>query len=57
MQIVCEEPCKKTKKEVTMETKIVETGGQENELTRDPHYTITNSDFITQTPQINKGKK
>ncbi|XP_060582959.1 CTD small phosphatase-like protein 2 [Ruditapes philippinarum] len=55
---VCEEPCKKTKKDVAVDTvncNVMErcVSGQENELTKAPCY--TNNDFITSTPQISKG--
>ncbi|XP_053387208.1 CTD small phosphatase-like protein 2 [Mercenaria mercenaria] len=55
---VCEEPCKKTKKDAAVETVNCNgidssVGGQENELTKAPCY--INNDFITSTPQISKG--
>lgn len=57
--LMCEEPCKKTRKEGPgvkgLDTLVC--NGLENELTKDPCYPITNTDFITSTPQCNKGQK
>lgn len=56
LQGVCEEPCKKTKKDATVETVNcinIDRGvvGQENELAT----SYTNNDFITSSPQVTKG--
>ncbi|XP_052786505.1 CTD small phosphatase-like protein 2 [Mya arenaria] len=58
--MVYEEPCKKTKKDASCGVSVgcgvnMDIGGQENNITKDPHYPVTNSDFITQAAQITKG--
>ncbi|WAR29967.1 hypothetical protein MAR_003535 [Mya arenaria] len=60
--MVYEEPCKKTKKDASCGVSVgcgvnMDIGGQENNITKDPHYPVTNSDFITQAAQITKAKE
>lgn len=62
-KVNCEVPCKKTRSEAKM--KVVDAGvcnygpgGQENELTKDPCYTVSHTtDFITSTPYSLKNQK
>ena len=59
--MVCEEPCKKLKRDIATTVTVncgvdAEVAGQENDLAKDPRYIGANTDLITSTPQLNKGR-